>query len=144
MRVWMNRDRLPQIENFQAWIYKIATRENLSLLRREMLAVKKISQLASLTKSPVLANGAFDAVETEELEQEVQEIVKQMPEQRKKIYRLSREAGYRPPQIAEMLNISQSTVHNSLTTPLKQIRTRLMKIGYRGHLLIIIFSFFSK
>ena len=144
MRVWMNRDQLPEIENFRAWIYKIATRENLSLLRREMLAVKKISQLASLTKSPVLANGAFDAVETEELEQEVQEIVEQMPEQRKKIYRLSREAGYRPPQIAEMLNISQSTVHNSLTTALKQIRTRLMKIGYRGRLLIIIFSFFSK
>jgi len=74
MRVWMNRDRLPEIENFRAWIYKIATRENLSLLRREMLAVKKISQLASLTKSPVLANGAFDAVETEELEQEVREL----------------------------------------------------------------------
>lgn len=145
MRVWMHRDKLPEVENFQAWVYKIATRENLSLLRREMLAARKITRFASVRKPIMGADEAFNGIETGELEQEVREIVEQMPEQRKKIYRLSREAGYKPPEIAEILNISQSTVHNSLTAALRQIRARLAQIGYRGHLfLVIIFSFFSK
>lgn len=132
MRVWMHREKLPEIENFQAWVYKIATRENLSLLRREMLAARKITRFASVGKPAAPADEAFNGLETGELEQEVREIVEQMPEQRKKIYRLSREAGYKPPEIAEILNISQSTVHNSLTTALRQIRARLSQIGYRG------------
>ncbi|HEY4207320.1 MAG TPA: RNA polymerase sigma-70 factor [Puia sp.] len=143
MRVWMNRDKLSEIENFQAWVHKIATRENLSLLRREMLAARKLTQFASFRSSaPGYDRSAV--IEAEELERQVREIVEQMPEQRKKIYQLSREAGYKPPEIAEILNISQSTVHNSLTTALKQIRARLSKIGYRSHLLLIILSFFSK
>jgi RNA polymerase sigma-70 factor (ECF subfamily) len=145
MRVWMHRDKLPEVENFQAWVYKIATRENLSLLRREMLAARKITRFASAGKPAMPAEEAFNGLETGELEQEVREIVERMPEQRKKIYRLSREGGYKPPEIAEILNISQSTVHNSLTAALRQIRARLAQIGYRGHLfLVVIFSFFSK
>ncbi len=60
----------------------------------------------------------------------IQEIVHGMPEQRQRIYRLSRESGMSREEIAEYLGISPNTVRVSVVSALKTIREELRKKGY--------------
>ncbi|MCH5686632.1 sigma-70 family RNA polymerase sigma factor [Niabella sp. W65] len=43
LRVWLNRDKLPGIDNFSAWLYKVVSTENLTHFRKELRAKTKIS-----------------------------------------------------------------------------------------------------
>ena len=49
-------------------------------------------------------------------------VVSEMPAQRQRIYRLSREQGLNNEEIANILKISQKTVENQISTALKDIR----------------------
>jgi RNA polymerase sigma factor (sigma-70 family) len=55
--------------------------------------------------------------------------VEKLPEQRKKIYQLSRGDGKTIPEIAETLGISPNTVKNALVMALKSIRIQLDQHG---------------
>ena len=56
--------------------------------------------------------------------------IDQMPAQRKKIYRMSREAGRTTEEIAAELGVAKSTVHNTITTALNEIREQLTRAGF--------------
>ena len=73
-----------------------------------------------------------------EIKRHVQEAVKQLPKERKRIYLLSREAGMSRDEIASQLNISPSTVKNSIAAALKSIRDYLKGRGYE-ELIVIYF-----
>ena len=59
------------------------------------------------------------------LEQDLQRIVNQLPDQCQKVYRLSREEHLTTNAIATRLNISQKTVKNHLTKALSLIRSKI-------------------
>ena len=46
LRVWLNRDKLPGMDNFCAWLYKIVSTENLTHFRKELRSKTKISNYA--------------------------------------------------------------------------------------------------
>ena len=48
--------------------------------------------------------------------------VEQMPEQRKKIFKLSRKEGLSNEEISHMLQINKRTVENHITNALKDLR----------------------
>ena len=69
--------------------------------------------------------------------------VGRMPPQRQRIYRLSREGGMKPAEIAEKLSLSVNTVKNVLVVALKEIRESLAASGHIIGLLAVL-QFFSK
>lgn len=70
----------------------------------------------------------------------VQETVQAFPPQRKLIYKLSREQGLKPGEIAARLELSVSTVKNTLLSALKAIRENIEQAGLLG----AFFIFFIK
>jgi RNA polymerase sigma-70 factor (ECF subfamily) len=65
-----------------------------------------------------------------------------MPPQRQRIYRMSREQGLKPADIAEALSLSVNTVKNVLVTALKEIRNHLAAAGHVISLLYVLIMFF--
>lgn len=63
-----------------------------------------------------------------QLQQQLQQTIKALPEQCRLVYRLSREAGYSRKEIASTLDISEKTVANHLTRALKSLRGSLTQI----------------
>jgi RNA polymerase sigma-70 factor (ECF subfamily) len=123
LKIWLGRDKLEGIESPSAWLYRIAANECYKVLRRKVLAGK----IAAPTEEVEFTQ---ETIQLRELSVLVKEAVATLPEQRRKIYLLSRESGMTIPQIAVALQLSPSTVKNTLVTSLKTVREFLERRGY--------------
>lgn len=128
LRVWLNRDRLPEIENPRAWIYKIASNICFSHLTR-IAAERKLVGLFERASSQ--SDDDFcPEFSLHELQAAIHRAVQRMPLQRRKIYELSRGRGLSIGEIAKELDISPNTVKNTLVKALAFIRQQLENGGF--------------
>lgn len=140
LRVWLHRDKLPHVEHFRSWVLHIAYNLGFTYLR------DKKSRQKGLERHLQIHDSSTGQYEPEELTQFVMLIalVKQsidrLPKQQKKVYILSREKGLKAREIADELRLSESTVKNTLTRALQNLRNALAKAGYS--LLLAGFFFF--
>ncbi|MCE6989841.1 RNA polymerase sigma-70 factor [Dyadobacter sp. CY323] len=131
VRIWLNRDKLPELENINGWIYRVASRECLTFLRKSQLDRSQFSKLSEETEdSTARVNTPVDLVYFQEVNALILQAIDRMPNQRKRIFRLSRDEGMKPAEIAVELNLSVSTVKNVLTTALREIREHLSNEGF--------------
>ncbi len=131
LRVWLYRDRILEIDNFQAWLYKVVSTESLTFLRKEVHAKNKAARLKLQYDQELMSNIQLPRLmEFDEIKKIVHQTVANMPDQRRKIYLLSREEHLSSKEIASRLAISTNTVHNTISTSLKQIRQALSEQGY--------------
>jgi RNA polymerase sigma-70 factor (family 1) len=136
LRVWLNRDKLDEIENPGGWLFKVASNECYTYARK-MVLHKKFSY--PLSSDPDTANTTEVLLDLKELNRLICEAVDQLPPQRKKIYQMSRNEGKTIPEIAAALSISPNTVKNALVTSLKYIREYLIKSGISLSTLLFLF-----
>lgn len=124
IRIWMNRDKLPAIENPKAWIFKIATNECYTFLRNKEIEKKSYKVLEQRSATEQIVSTGY-----RELEAAIEEAIGLLPQKRRQIYQLSRTEGLKPSEIAAQLNLSVSTVKNTLVTAVEFIRQHLIKKG---------------
>lgn len=135
IKVWLSRDQLPGIDNFRAWIYTIASREAIALIRKNLLK-EKTSQAFSMNQPGFDLETPAEITLAGEIKRLVTEAIAQMPPARRRIFLMSREEGLKPAQIASQLDLSVSTVKNTLVTALQDIRKFLL---LHGHLFLPLF-----
>lgn len=127
LRVWLNREKLEDIENVKAWLYKYASNECLNYLRKELKQAKAIDNLS--IDHPKQSNNTIDTINLNDVSYLVQQAVDRLPGQRKRIYQMSRTEGMNIPEIAAALDLSPNTIKNALVISLKTIREHLNKHG---------------
>lgn len=138
VRVWLNRDRLDEVENIQAYLYKFVSNECLSHLRKVLREEKAMDGVKNVRLQP-LNNVTMESVHLNELKGIITRAVETLSPQRKTVYQLSRLEGLSIPEISEKLNLSQNTVKNTLITALKSIRANLVANGIELSLLFLLF-----
>lgn len=139
LRLWVSRDKLTEILEPRAWIFRIASNLCYTYLKRH-LTERSIIESMSVGENA----SYYEEGNATELVKLVKEAVEQLPPQRQKIYRLSREGGMNIQQIADALNISVPTVKNTISQSLKSIRDHLEEKGYSIPLVIIALLFFER
>ena len=126
LKVWLQREELPAVRNFAAWLYTIAKNHIYNGLRkvayehdflREMLAQDD-------KESQVLQQTDF-----QELQQILYRAIAGLPPQQRKVYLLSREENLKYHEIAELLQIAPSTVKTHMIEALRNIRQQLLRNG---------------
>ncbi|MES2456817.1 MAG: RNA polymerase sigma-70 factor [Bacteroidota bacterium] len=127
LRVWLNREKLEQVDNLKGYLYKFVSNECLSYLRKVIKETKVIN--AVKINQPDLDNNTSETIDLNEITRIISDAVNKLPLQRKKIYNLSRVDGKTIPEIANILNISPNTVKNTLVSSLKSIRLHLNRNG---------------
>lgn len=134
MRVWLHREKLAEIENPGGWLYRVASNECYTYLRKQARENKLVFDAAATHTS----NKVYvpQQLELKDLKKSIAEAVNLLPPKRKRIYQLSRNECLKIDEIAAHLNLSTSTVKNALVFALKFIREHLVK---KGHLLQLIF-----
>lgn len=136
IRVWISRDKLPHIDNFRAWLFTIASREAIALIRKNLLK-QKASQGFLMNQPALDLETPADIAQAGEIRRLVEEAVARMPVARRRIYLMSREEGLKPAEIASRLDLSVSTVKNTLVTALQDIRRFL---AIHGHTIVPLFT----
>ena len=127
LRVWLNRDKLADVVNVKAYLYKYVSNECLSYLRKKLKEDRVVD--AFVAKQQNSHNNTVETINLNEVTKIIAIAVEKLPDQRKNIYQLSRRDGKTIPEIAEILNISPNTVKNALVVALKSIRIHLDQHG---------------
>ncbi len=129
LKLWISRDKLPAIENPRSWLLKIVFHQSFSYLRRQAVHDKAVDILGAGTPEQELFTPDTDLAYTTMVKL-INDAVTQLPPQAKRIYLMSREKGMKIPEIAAELELSPSTVKNSLVRSLQTIRSYLQQAGH--------------
>jgi RNA polymerase sigma-70 factor (family 1) len=120
IKVWENREKIDSAQPFKPYLYTIARRHLLNLLKR---AQHEISIMAEIKKNTVSEENATElSVDYSESSSMFMEAINSLPEQRKEVFTRCRIQGLTYKQAAAELGISESTVNNQMVKALKTIR----------------------
>jgi RNA polymerase sigma-70 factor (ECF subfamily) len=115
--IWMNKEYLSDVKAINAYLFHIAKNKAINYLNHQRIEEDYISTHIDLQEYTIEDN--FYAKELELL---IRLTVEKMPEQRRRIFEMSRFKNLKNSEIAEKLNISKKTVENHINLALKQIR----------------------
>lgn len=123
MKFWLRREDLSDIDNLDAWLFKLARNHLTDHYRK--LATEKKYQRTVWHHMEHQSNVVLLDIYKKELEQEIESLLEQLSPRQKEIYILSRREGLSLEEIASHLKISRNTAKNHLVHALKVIRNGL-------------------
>lgn len=138
LNIWINRGKLPEIQNMRSWIFTVAYHQSYSWLRKQ----KTRNNATAAIDTPDATNAIEEYTAFRETGKLIQEAVQtRLTRQQQNIYRLSREHHLTIPEIAERLGLSPNTVKNTLVSALKEIRHYLQEHGILLPSVVLIIPF---
>jgi len=117
-KIWISKEYLPNLRSFNAYIYKMAKHAALNHLEHKYVEDSYLANYSSQSEAAT----PEEELDAKELELLIQIAIDLMPEQRRKIYIMSRVENIKNGKIAEILRLSEKTVNNQLSLALKEIR----------------------
>lgn len=143
LRIWVNREKLTDVQNPRSWIFSVVYYQCFNYLRKQSLRNKVEPRLA-IVPDDVSAANLKESPESLLLFNETRKFIRQaidgLPPQAKKIYLLSREKGLKIDEIANNLGLAPKTVKNTLTRASASIRQFLEQKGLYLPLVLIYFE----
>lgn len=125
-KLWLGRELLPQVDNMTAFLFRIAYRRSIDILRSAARNVQ-LADMIWETIEAMETSRADDALLTKQYEDALREAIGLLSGQRHKVYQMSREQHKTHGEIAATLNISKNTVSNHITEATRFIRDHLSK-----------------
>lgn len=136
-RLWENRENCNEIKSLKAFLFKSAKFAIYNYYDHLLVNEKYVDYINQKSVE-------FDSVEerifAQELDNLISATVAEMPEQRRRVFEMSRKLGMTNSEIAERLGISKRTVENHITTALAMLR----KITVLSLILFFMFGLGSK
>lgn len=119
LKIWRDRTQLTGIDNFNAYLYRMAQNTAINVLRRQSREALLLNEVQRLAPEGVQGHELLAA---KEVQAALQQAINNLPPQQRKVYQLGQEQGLTYEQIAGALGISSSTVRNHMVQALKAIR----------------------
>jgi len=123
MRVWKNRAKLKEINNFSSWIHVIA--RNRALTELQKIAREGERREALISYLPAEVSDAEEKVQDNAMEELLEKALTRLSPQQRKVFVLTRLQGHTRTEVAEMLNLAPATVSAHLAIALRSIRAFL-------------------
>jgi RNA polymerase sigma-70 factor (ECF subfamily) len=126
LKIWLGKEVVSQIENFDAFLFRVAYNKSIDFLRK---AARDGQFRDLLWKDTQLAGsaGADQKVITREYEEVLREALLKLSPQRRLVYYLSREKGFSHLDIARQLQLSKHTISNHIVESQRFIRSYLIR-----------------
>ncbi len=130
LKLWQNRKSAAKIENLNAWLFRIAQNQFIDAVRKFSKSILVFSEyLKNQEETDNIT--PVDVLITKELKEKLEEAVRHLPPQQRKIFCLHREQGLPHAEIANKLNLSVSTTQNHINQAFANIR-RYLSHAYPG------------
>ncbi len=118
VKLWNNREAVDLQKSFNAYLYTIARNSAFNYLKHKNVCNTYITDnpYRDMDITPE------DMIYAKEIGLLIEMSVEKMPEQQKRIYRLSRNEGLTNEEIAARLSISKKTVENQLSIVIQKLK----------------------
>lgn len=126
LKIWLGKELVNQIENFDAFLFRVAYNKSIDFLR----SAARDPKLRDLVWNEMQVAGGMNAdqqVITREYEKKLREAIGQLSPQRRLVYQMSREKGFSHLDIARQLQLSKHTVSNHIVESQRFIRSYLIR-----------------
>ncbi|WP_316838656.1 RNA polymerase sigma-70 factor [Pedobacter gandavensis] len=127
LKVWMKREELQEIENFGAYLNRIARNHSIDVLRKIAREALRNVELKEAEMETGVRN-TEDTIQYHETARLLQQALESLSPQQQKVYRLCQEQGLKYEEAAKELGISEGTVHTHMKLALKNIRVYLKNL----------------
>lgn len=120
LKLWDKRDQLPELRDPENYLFRMGKNAIFNYFEHNSVEERYLSEaIRNADKSADTEEQLFAT----QLKQAIELTIAAMPEQRQKIWRMSREQGMKNEDIARQLNISKRTVENHLSNALRQLHS---------------------
>jgi RNA polymerase sigma-70 factor (ECF subfamily) len=120
VKLWEHRAGLNEELSLQSYLITIAKNDIYNSIKRRLTEKKHLIALPE-TDEQVL--------QMSEIRDLLHHILLELPDKRREVFTMSRVEGYSNKEIAEMLNITKSTVENHINHSTKQVKGILKRLG---------------
>ncbi len=122
-KIWLIKEELPKLKSFNSYIYRMSKNIAINYIERKYIERTYVDNYE--VERDFLID---DVLEAKDIEMLVLLEVENMPNQRKRIFELSRYENLKNEEIAQQLNISKKTVENHLNLALNQLRKAIKNV----------------
>jgi RNA polymerase sigma-70 factor (family 1) len=127
LKIWLGKDIIPQIGNFDAFLFRVARNKSIDFLRSAATDPKFTNLLWDTIQQLSGADQADAAMLMREYETKLREAISLLSAQRRKAWQLSRDEQMSHEQIALQLGLSKHTVNNHIVEAQRFIRSYLSR-----------------
>lgn len=120
VRLWEKREAIQLTSNIRSYLFGAVHKHCLNLLKHEQVKARFQEETQFLGTDFVPPDDVSG-----ELEEKISSAIQSLPEERRKVFLLSREEGLKYREIADKLNLSIKTVENQMGKALKFMREEL-------------------
>ena len=133
VKLWKEKDQITVKTSLKSYLYTAVRNSCLNELKHiDIKETYKQHNKIELNRSTSLEN----EIEANELQEQINIAIEKMPEQRRKIFKMSRFEGLKYKEIAKKLEISPKTVENHMGLAMKFLREELKDYL---HILFVLF-----
>ncbi len=125
--LWSNRQKLKEDSNLDSYLFTVAKNTIISVFRKKFSEKNYLETLRFKVVNNSISTE--NQVDYELLSKKIEQLVEQLPPQRKLVYGLSKEKGYSNQMVADELNISIKTVEDHITKARKFLKDNLSEYG---------------
>ncbi len=136
LKLWDKRHLLNDSGNIKSYLYKVAVNTIYDFIRRKNLEQAFQEFATGRTEE---ADHTWDEVVYNDMMAQIDRLMEQMPEQRRKIFKMSKEEGLSHDEIAETLGLSKRTVENQVYRATTFLRDKLKRNSVLAVLFISLF-----
>lgn len=123
LKIWEKKDGLQVQQSLKSYLYRMVHNDCMNLLQHESVKAKYIQEKRYTMKNENETTGK--KMQAVELEEKFRIALRDLPEQCRTIFQLSRFEDMKYREIAHHLGIAEKTVENQMGKALKILRLRL-------------------
>jgi RNA polymerase sigma-70 factor (ECF subfamily) len=129
LKIWERHADIHPDDNFEAYLFTIARNLASKETESRLTAEQASGKLREQQNEP--DHTTEQDIETNSLREYIDRLVEQLPEERRKIYRMSRDRHLSNKEIARELSISEKTVETQLYRSLRFLKQKLSENNER-------------
>jgi len=126
VELWLNRRKLIDVKNLEAYIYTITKNKALQIINRNNKKKHSSYDLNHFTFA-IESESPEEIQINKELDIIINNAINELPKRCRLIFIMAREEGLKYREIAERLSISEKTVNAQMVTAIKKLTNNLMK-----------------
>jgi RNA polymerase sigma-70 factor (ECF subfamily) len=125
LKIWENRERLPEIRSFKSYLFITARNHALNALK---MAVRSEAGLAEIMRHfDQVRNTTEDELQSNEYLRFIQQKLDELPARSKEIFQLCREQSKSYDEVAAALGITRDAVKSRMVYAMKTLRSSVEK-----------------